>query len=261
MGGFSFYDRQGNLLVLTTRAIKQLLEKEPYLVPDLSVNTIMNLSKADSLAKGLLFTQVGWFCISCLARLGQHLPLALLEVSTLTHALCALVVYILWWHKPLNVQEPIVIPDAGSVGGNQNANWHRRGNVLDIEYAKKEPSRVELAVYILIPPLYGTPHIIAWNSFFATATERLLWRVSACVVAGAPLLFFPFLWVNYRKKLRTSEGFKAVRKPLHWVLFLLFAMAYAPARLYLMAESLRQLFYLPPHAFQTTVWAEYFPHL
>jgi hypothetical protein len=47
-----------------------------------------------------------WFCAQCLARLGQRVGISLLELNTLGHALCALLIYCLWWNKPLDTKEP-----------------------------------------------------------------------------------------------------------------------------------------------------------
>ena len=47
-----------------------------------------------------------WFCAQCLARLGQRLGISLLELNTLGHALCAFLIYCLWWNKPLDTKEP-----------------------------------------------------------------------------------------------------------------------------------------------------------
>ena len=47
-----------------------------------------------------------WFCAQCLARLTQRVGISLLELNTLGHALCALLIYCLWWKKPLDTKEP-----------------------------------------------------------------------------------------------------------------------------------------------------------
>lgn len=47
-----------------------------------------------------------WFCAQCLARLGQRVGISILELNTLGHAVCALLIYCLWWRKPLDTKEP-----------------------------------------------------------------------------------------------------------------------------------------------------------
>ncbi|KAK6538135.1 hypothetical protein TWF694_011017 [Orbilia ellipsospora] len=78
-------------------------------LPDIDPDDIKDKSKADGLAKVLVILQAGWFLVQTLARLAQHLPISLIEVNTMGHVLCALIVYILWWHKPREVGEPTVL--------------------------------------------------------------------------------------------------------------------------------------------------------
>lgn len=66
-------------------------------------------SKTNGLEKSIICLQALWFCIQCVVRLAQRLPLSLLEVNTAVHALAALAVYILWWHKPLDIELPTAL--------------------------------------------------------------------------------------------------------------------------------------------------------
>ena len=94
-----------------------LMERAPELIPDISEASILNRSRSDGLGKALLIAQLLYFCISCAARWAQSLPLTLLEISTLAHAICAVATYLVWWKKPFNVAEPTVIfgPQADGV--------------------------------------------------------------------------------------------------------------------------------------------------
>ena len=84
---------------------KDLREVLPFLTEE----EIWDKSKANGLAKTIVCVQAAWFCTQCIARLGQGLPISLLELNTFAHAICALLVYVLWWNKPLDVHEPTVI--------------------------------------------------------------------------------------------------------------------------------------------------------
>lgn len=64
---------------------------------DISSEEIMDKSKANVVGKILICVQVIWFAIQVIARLTAGYPLALIEVHTVVHVLCALVMYILWW--------------------------------------------------------------------------------------------------------------------------------------------------------------------
>ena len=39
------------------------------------------------------------------------MPLSLLELNTFGHAVCALLIYLLWWEKPFEVEFPTMIED------------------------------------------------------------------------------------------------------------------------------------------------------
>jgi hypothetical protein len=80
---------------------------------DISKKYLQDKSKANSLAKSLVCLPASWFCVQCLVRVGQALPVTLLEINTVAHSICALLVYILWWSKPLDVEQPTYLPVKG----------------------------------------------------------------------------------------------------------------------------------------------------
>lgn len=70
---------------------------------------IEDKSKADLLAKSLVCLQVLLVIGQAIERHITQYPTTLLEIHTIVHAVCALVMYSLWFKKPLNIQVPIVI--------------------------------------------------------------------------------------------------------------------------------------------------------
>jgi hypothetical protein len=80
---------------------------------NISKKDLQDKSKANGLAKALVCLQASWFCVQCLVRVGQALPVTLLEINTFAHSICALLVYILWWDKPLDVEQPTYLPVQG----------------------------------------------------------------------------------------------------------------------------------------------------
>lgn len=94
---------------LTPLGLVWIMKHAPHLIPDISEKNIRDRSKADSVAKALLVWQVFYFVFSCATRRAQSLPLSLFEVSTLAHAVCTIVTYVVWWRKPLNIEEPTLI--------------------------------------------------------------------------------------------------------------------------------------------------------
>ena len=88
-------------VTLMPNGVLLLLKHEPQLLPDISEAEVKDKSKGSSLTKTIACIQATWFCLSCIARLSQHLPLSMLELNTFAHALCTIIVYILVSEYPL----------------------------------------------------------------------------------------------------------------------------------------------------------------
>ena len=118
MGGFAldsnkdpdpFLPQGRTRVVLTPAGIRFVHEHAPHILPYLSKADIEDKSKADGLKKFLVCAQGVWFCVSSITRLVKGLPISLLELNAMAHALCALLIYCFWWSKPLDINEPTVI--------------------------------------------------------------------------------------------------------------------------------------------------------
>ena len=96
-------------MTLTWAGVRLLMKREPHLLPQLSLEQIEDKAKANGLAKTIVCAQAIWFCLQCVTRIIQGLSISLLELNVFCHALCALLIYILWWHKPLDIGEPTLI--------------------------------------------------------------------------------------------------------------------------------------------------------
>ncbi|KAK0475636.1 hypothetical protein EDD18DRAFT_194519 [Armillaria luteobubalina] len=86
------------------------LESKSRLVRKLaaiSPETIEDRSKGDALSKTISILQLSWFIVQCIARALQHLPITLLEMSTLAFTGLSILMYSLWWYKPFNVKYQI----------------------------------------------------------------------------------------------------------------------------------------------------------
>ncbi|SJL14882.1 uncharacterized protein ARMOST_18358 [Armillaria ostoyae] len=86
--------------------------------PDLDISPIssvtkdelMDKSKGDTLSKSISLLQTTWFVVQYFSRITLSLPTTPLETATLAFALLNFCNYILWWHKPLDVQYPLNAP-------------------------------------------------------------------------------------------------------------------------------------------------------
>ncbi|KUJ16290.1 uncharacterized protein LY89DRAFT_719043 [Mollisia scopiformis] len=96
-------------LTLDLDAICFLLKHEPDLLPYITAKDIDNKSQAGGLGKLLVCLQALWFCVQCISRLKDSLPISLLELNTFGHSVCTILIYLMWWEKPMDVMEPTII--------------------------------------------------------------------------------------------------------------------------------------------------------
>jgi len=112
--------------------------------------------------------------------------------------------------------------------------------------------------------LFGAIHCLAWDFPFPKTIESILWRVSSVLTTALPLLTLLYFksarYVRYILKKflwRYKEG--AARNAFDILVIGLFITPYVLARMFLLVEIFRSLFYLPTEAFQDT-WSGSFPH-
>lgn len=96
-------------LTLTPEGILRLAQVD--LLPRISKEDVEDRSRADAFAKIVVCTQAVWFIIQCFARVSTKLPLTLLELHTMTHIACALIMYAIWFKKAYGVESPIYCED------------------------------------------------------------------------------------------------------------------------------------------------------
>ena len=99
-----------NRVTITTDGLLLLAYHGHFL--DISKDSIRDKSKADSLAKCLVCVQVLWMVGQMIERKITGYPITLLEVHTLVHVVCALVMFTLWFSKPMDVRDPTLIDPA-----------------------------------------------------------------------------------------------------------------------------------------------------
>jgi len=98
------------VLPLSTRLVDLLARGN--LGVNISRAKIDDKSKANTVQKCLVLIQVCWMATQCIARKAIGLPLTLLEIHTMVHVICAVIMYI-FWMKVFSFQVASVI-DAGS---------------------------------------------------------------------------------------------------------------------------------------------------
>jgi hypothetical protein len=96
-------------MTMTHHAVLELARDSLFLpMPD---NSIHDKSKADFLAKSLVFCQVPFLVVQLIARKLQALPFTLVEIHTLIHVVCAAWMYTAWLGKLLDIKDPTDVSD------------------------------------------------------------------------------------------------------------------------------------------------------
>ncbi|KAL0639052.1 hypothetical protein Q9L58_001934 [Maublancomyces gigas] len=126
-------DRKNNKTVMTTRTGAIGAKPSPVAGPDgkhgmiykitgfttipvagkdvigIKINDVLDKGKSSVLSKLIICGQVGWMVLQLIGRQVLRLPMTLIELHTLIHIGIAVIRFWLWWYKPLDVGEPIVL--------------------------------------------------------------------------------------------------------------------------------------------------------
>ncbi|KAI0196549.1 hypothetical protein EV127DRAFT_416860 [Xylaria flabelliformis] len=94
-------------MTITPTGLVLLAEHNHFI--EIPKRTINDKSKADGLAKVLVCLQVAWLIIQSIGRAAKGLPIALLEIHVLAHVACALLLFGIWFKKPLDVYDAITV--------------------------------------------------------------------------------------------------------------------------------------------------------
>lgn len=259
--------------------------------PELSTADLEDRSKGDIFVKGAAIVQISWLVIQIIARASQGLAISLLEITTLAFAACAIATYILLWHKPQDVMTPTYIDATNVLTREQVIGLAARSPVSTLfvhefwlhgvairamadsvfPWTRGIPTRLPWQkdtlylnpVFIGIGfggTLFGTIHFIAWDFEFPTPVERILWRMSCCVLISIPLLSTAMYFMtihNARRDNETDTKTNALLRPFTTICTVLYLLA----RLYLMTEVFRSLAYAPPSTFHEINWPSAIPHV
>ncbi|KAJ7207244.1 hypothetical protein GGX14DRAFT_522257 [Mycena pura] len=282
MGGF-VTGKGGHPIVTREQVIQHLSAIKA--VPE---ELIEDKSKGDALSKGVALLQGVWFVTQCVARVAQRLPVTELEVATLAFAVLNVFVWVLWWGKPLDVQEPIAIGpvrDMTVVKLRALSRWNRFTAVFSGIYVDYNPlfsnsvpsfwsisydddhgpassyiyTGIPVLAEVFVGTLFGAIHCAAWNASFPSADERWMWRSSAIMVTAIPLpILLSAVSLNGGTTLNIGAPYIGIDSD--FVVMLLVPL-YTTARLFLIILPLVALRALPSDAFVDVNWSVYIPHL
>ncbi|OQU99761.1 hypothetical protein CLAIMM_05348 [Cladophialophora immunda] len=220
-------------------------------------------------SKQLALARSTLLAIHLISRRIADIPSTPLEISTVAFSSCAFIIYMAEWPKPKDVGIPFYFDTSTTVSPATFATIARAApisflqtrryyipesvvhQVVDGRFEKKHIDRLMVLSSILSITAFGGIHLFAWGLEFPTSVEQLLWRMSALTVAIAPTISALLVLLESVLLQRTD-------KMSRWSVAVL-APLYLASRVYIMVESFRSLYFLPPQAFVST-WATNAPH-
>ncbi|KAF8331024.1 uncharacterized protein EI90DRAFT_3058240 [Cantharellus anzutake] len=222
---------------------------------------ILDRSKGDPFAKSIVVAQLLWFIAQYVGRWAAHLHRSQLEAMTLAYAVLSIIVYILWWDKPLNIRFPVRVtketsPDATTATPSPEAKVEQDTPKVENQPdstsppARSAPSKQQFFVFIMTAIIFGGIHCFAWSFHFQTHVEMLLWRISAIIITVCPIPIIVCLGLSdyYDSDIAAACGTPAL-------------MIYTAARLILFTLTFTSLRLPPPDLYQTVPWSSFLPHL
>lgn len=242
MGGFVVQVDSTRKMVFYPEITLRLIRDNIVDTPTLEKKDIEDHSKASWVTKSLAIIQIIWFLTQLLARAIQKLPVTTLELFTLSIVSCVCFTYGFHWHKPFDVQRPIVLKPKAP-----ESQWP-----VDIKRMKFGlfASNADLSRYLSmslpIVLLFSSCHLIGWDFAFPSDVEQWLWRAGSLCCLVLP--FAVFLAAGYN----LEGGLK------DWV-FPTLILSYVAVRIALFVEMFTSLRSAPAGVYQTPRWTDYVP--
>lgn len=321
MGGIilSFPDFQS--IPISGHQVAFLVKKRYIQYPAIKEKEIWDKNKADSFARALTIIQISWFSVQCFARCAQQLGLTTLELTTLSFIFCTVQTLFFWFHKPLDVEEPIELhcstPLHDIIRKEANEQSPKRYLQTPLDCLNPPISRTSLTAPFMFgiragflqlgkppkrlpaktfsnatitPPRGLTPgdlgyafiyvssyfgiHLAAWNFFFPTETERILWRIASFVLLGLSTLYFAAFtlgemggaalygkYVLHNNEVKTTMDLAAIMTPgIAFLQHLPIIILYFLARSYIIVEGFVALRMLSASTYSTVNWSLFVPH-
>lgn len=222
-----------------------LFKSEALPWPIMSDCDIKGRSRADWITKGIAIAQIVYFVTSLIGRWAQGLAITTLELFTLGIVFCAFVTVIASWNKPFDVHVPIVLFSEISLSKEDCVD---RVDLGLTDVAAVPASWVRAGSFVT-SVVFGALHVAAWNFYFPSPTERLLWRISSIWCMG--LLCCQFAAMVVRDK------FNKWSERVHFIMMTMYILV----RTYMFVEMFVSLRAVPESVYRTPQWSQYFPFL
>ena len=275
----------------TYRSIKADINFTSFTVP--TEEEIKDKGKSDWLAKSLVLLQTSWFVMQCIARAKEHLPITHLEIVTLAYAAMNFVIYIFWWNKPLNVNQPVRVFRKSEPSATQHqviSRETRRSRVWELTWEAIGKGLITIAVFVAggqdgdvdlsredrvprfwadsdvegpiasfvvlwVGVCFGAIHCISWGFSFPTHVELLIWRVSCVAITAVPIyISLGFLLGSWLSEMGFGET-------VFYFIPIFGGIHYILARAVTLVLAFTSLRDLPLGAYETVHWTTFIPHV
>ncbi|KAF2833866.1 hypothetical protein CC86DRAFT_462124 [Ophiobolus disseminans] len=227
--------------------------------PEVDEDDIDDRSKADGLVKLLALTQISWFVIQSIGRAAQGLAVTTVELFTLGIVVWAVMIYIVLWQKPFDVQRPTVVylkgsefedvikrdPDVKRVSFINNSSTTRNDDLWSI------------GIGIVVSLGFAALHVVAWQFHFSTTAELWLWRVSSVLCTLTPL--FIAMLLGRETLMVPQPGTSTEMETSTAVMVFILGIIYTIGRIYMFVEMFISLRAVPSSVYETPQWSQYFP--
>ena len=297
-GGFLLNPEDTVSFPVTAKQIHYLVQRGHLPIPKITKKEIWDKSKADRFAKTIASSQAAWLVAQVIARGLQHLPVTLLELSTVALISCTAATAFFWIQKRLGVETPTDVYLETSIAqvlrlAGDEAKAPYRDTPLDFVESQlytssqfplhqfwgvqerplpripndRDPQLHNLSMILVITvptAAFSLLHLIAWHFDFPSKAELLLWRwtcVSMSVVLGTYCVTeaASIIAEGYTTSgLTTLNGYK-LRWPTN-ILFFVPGFLYMCARLIVIVEIAISMRLLPVGCFETVQWTQLLPH-
>lgn len=257
-----------------------LVSRLPYVTEAM----VCDRDKGDTLVKLAAVWQTGWLVLDLIVRQASGLPSSPLEIMVLAFAALALLIYLINWFQPKDVQTPfyiygarlptaeelhalaILTPKAHGLWPGVFDNKHIPS--VDARKGYYQATRIWGTGMVWSGMVFGSLHLVAWNCAFPSVGEMWAWRGAALVTTAWPSMPGVLGWMvsmlqQWRERAVGPGGDTAMRKKRirrFWqtvALPILIGPLFC-ARVFVLVEAYRSLYYLPPESFVTT-WTSNVP--
>jgi hypothetical protein len=225
--------------------------------------SIDDRSKSDAFTKVFAIVQSSWLVIQSIARVSAGLPITELELATMAYVLCALVMYIFWWHKPFGVEHVTVISEVTRENLRFGSKWQRKPDmnfkrVVELFFGMVEGIEIQAVIFYGIATAFSATHLAAWNWEFPSPDVRILWRSFGLVATAAgPSTILCLFLIFAIEDCSGHLGDWGVNAAV--VTLLISVIVYSISRLGLIVLIIYSFKSMPAGVYETVDWTNYFP--